>query len=588
MHLSPLLYFSVALAWNPNGYAPMDSECPARSALRRTDGAVSPAEYGWLKGRDSKSHEALLEWLEGSNLTDFNVRSYLGDISHDSTNTVRIGLAFSGGGFRAMLGGAGMLSALDINTPGSKDQGGLGGLLQASTYISGLSGGSWLVSSVAMNNWSSIPSLQASNAVWNFASPFNPGDSTSRFMNLFRPRWDISIIEDIASKMNAGFPVTVSDVWGRFLSAQLFGGPNVGNGLLWSDQLSYETMRDFSAPMPILVADGYDTYPIGNSSFSRELYKRAPGNNQKAYDTRIPLNSTIIEMTPFEIGSYDPSLSAFVETKYLGSSMSSPQSNFLNCVTGMDNVGFLVASSSALFNKMVEEILDGSPLKTLYNSIISAFSSLQFAMMTVIKPSPFQGLPWVSRNIRDSDSLKLVDGGEDGEDVPYEPLIRPERNLDLVLGFDFSADTGRGWPDGTAIRTTYERMTKTTQGDGVGFPEVPSESEMVSRGFNKQPTFFGCNHRNSSSAYTGPVVAYLPNSYKSYPSNQSTFKLTYSAKERDGMITNGYNAMTLNNGTGDPEWRSCLACTVILRQQQRNGDSPTDQCSRCLDKYCYS
>lgn len=588
MLLPSLLNFGSAFAWNINGYAPMDSECPARNALRRANGSVSSAEFGWLKGRDSRSHEALLDWLEESNLTDFDARSFLNDISHDGIDTIRIGLAFSGGGFRAMLGGAGMLSALDINTPGSRGPGGLGGLLQASTYVTGLSGGSWLVSSLAMNNWTSIPRLQASNDVWNFASPFNPGDSTNRIMSFFRPSWDISIVEDVASKMNAGFPITISDVWGRFLSAQLFGGPGSGNGLLWSDLLSYKSMKDFSAPLPILVADGYDTYPTGNSSFSREIYKRAPSNNQRAYDTRIPLNSTVIEMTPFEIGSYDPTLSAFVETRYLGSSMSGSSSTFLNCVTGMDNVGYLVASSSALFNKMIDEILEGTPLRSLYNSILNAFSSLQLAMMTVIKPSPFQGLSWVSRNIRDSDMLKLVDGGEDGQDVPYVPLVRPERNLDLVLGFDFSTNTPDNWPDGTAIRTTYERMTRTSQGDGVGFPQVPPPNIMVSRGYNKQPAFFGCNHRNSNPSYSGPIVGYIPNSYKSFPSNQNTFKLTYNAEERDGMINNGYNVMTLNNGTRDPEWRSCLACTVILRQQQRNGDTPTEQCSRCLDKYCYS
>lgn len=64
MLLPSLLNFGSAFAWNINGYAPMDSECPARNALRRANGSVSSAEFGWLKGRDSRSHEALLDWLE--------------------------------------------------------------------------------------------------------------------------------------------------------------------------------------------------------------------------------------------------------------------------------------------------------------------------------------------------------------------------------------------------------------------------------------------------------------------------------------------------------------------------------------------
>lgn len=45
-----------------------------------------------------------------------------------------------------------------------------------------------------------------------------------------------------------------------------------------------------------------------------------------------------------EMGSYDPALSAFAPTKYLGT-----RNNSL-CVTGYDQAGFVAGSSSALFN----------------------------------------------------------------------------------------------------------------------------------------------------------------------------------------------------------------------------------------------
>ena len=62
-------------------------------------------------------------------------------------------MAFSGGGYRAMLGSAGALMALDdrnsFDTP-------LGGILQSANYISGLSGSSWLLGSLAMQNFTTV------------------------------------------------------------------------------------------------------------------------------------------------------------------------------------------------------------------------------------------------------------------------------------------------------------------------------------------------------------------------------------------------------------------------------------------------
>ena len=62
---------------------------------------------------------------------------------------VTIGISVSGGGYRSMLSGAGVLSAMDIRTPNSENH--LGGILQSSTYIAGNSGGLWLVANNLLN-----------------------------------------------------------------------------------------------------------------------------------------------------------------------------------------------------------------------------------------------------------------------------------------------------------------------------------------------------------------------------------------------------------------------------------------------------
>lgn len=67
-----------------------------------------------------------------------------------------VGLAVSGGGYRAALVGAGTFNAFDQRNS-SAVQAGTGGVLQLASYMAGLSGGSWFVSSLAVNN---IPPIQ--------------------------------------------------------------------------------------------------------------------------------------------------------------------------------------------------------------------------------------------------------------------------------------------------------------------------------------------------------------------------------------------------------------------------------------------
>jgi lysophospholipase len=57
------------------------------------------------------------------------------------------------GVYRAMMNGVGAIAAFDNRTTSSADKGHLGGILQTATYLSGLSGGSWVVGSLYMQNF---------------------------------------------------------------------------------------------------------------------------------------------------------------------------------------------------------------------------------------------------------------------------------------------------------------------------------------------------------------------------------------------------------------------------------------------------
>ena len=108
--------------------------------------------------RQTHTTEALHSFLSRatSNFSDTSLLSTL--FGSNSSNVPKIGIACSGGGYRAMLGGAGMIAAMDNRTDGANDHG-LGGLLQSSTYLSGLSGGNWLTGTLAWNNWTSVQEI---------------------------------------------------------------------------------------------------------------------------------------------------------------------------------------------------------------------------------------------------------------------------------------------------------------------------------------------------------------------------------------------------------------------------------------------
>ena len=90
--------------------------------------------------------------------------------------------------------------------------------------------------------------------------------------------------------------------------------------------------REF--PLPIIVAA-----------------TRPPGFALLPPDTPIPLNSTQYEFTPWELGSYDPALSAFVDIRFMGTNLiNGKPANSSACVTEFDQTAFIFGTSSSLFN----------------------------------------------------------------------------------------------------------------------------------------------------------------------------------------------------------------------------------------------
>lgn len=95
---------------NTESYAPINATCPP-SLIRYGDNGLSPLESHYISQRQTKITENLKSWLELVNLQDFNVSAFLANTS----NVPTLAIAFSGGGHRAMLNGAGVFQGTSVS-----------------------------------------------------------------------------------------------------------------------------------------------------------------------------------------------------------------------------------------------------------------------------------------------------------------------------------------------------------------------------------------------------------------------------------------------------------------------------------------
>jgi lysophospholipase len=175
-----ILTHQVKAQGSPKDYAPqMNIKCPdvSKTPLIREftpqNQVLNENEAAYVAEREkSVIPDAWKDWVGDGSAIGYKLEDFKGNYS-------RIGIAVSGGGYRAAQYGAGVLSGLDGRDDAAK-KAGTGGLLQVTTYMSALSGellfrtmafdltklmvgGSWLTGSLFMNNWPTIPDMVNGN-----------------------------------------------------------------------------------------------------------------------------------------------------------------------------------------------------------------------------------------------------------------------------------------------------------------------------------------------------------------------------------------------------------------------------------------
>ncbi|KAK1145552.1 Lysophospholipase 1 [Aspergillus melleus] len=551
----------------PDGYVPTEVECPSNRPSVRSAAKLSTHETEWLTQRRKKTLDAMKGFFGHVKIKEFDAVSYLEKVAHNMEDVPNIGIAVSGGGYRALMNGAGGLKAFDSRTENSTASGQLGGLLQSATYMSGLSGGGWLLGSLYMNNFTTVSSLQTDKKgdPWQFEHSILEGPEGSGTLMMSTLKYLEHIRDAVKEKKKAGYPTTITDYWGRALAYQLIHASEGGIDFTWSSISKSRNFQEADMPLPILVADG-----------------RNPG------ELHVGGNATVYEFNPWEFGTFDPTLFGFVPMEYLGSRyIGGKLPSKEKCVRGFDNAGFIMGTSSSLFNQFLLQI-NSTDMPEAARDILTGILELvdddkkDIANYT----NPFYLYPESKSHYAKSEYLAVVDGGEDLQNLPLHPLIQPERHVDVIFAVDSSADNNN-WPDGTSLVATYERSLNQKINKGTAFPAIPDQNTFINLGLNTHPTFFGCNSSNIT-AGDAPLIVYLPNSPYMTHSNVSTFDRKYNTTQRDAIIMNGYNVATMGNSTRDSDWSACVGCAMLSRSFERTNTSVPSICGQCFNRYCWN
>ncbi|CAL1698537.1 unnamed protein product [Somion occarium] len=589
-------------------FTPKLSRCPPGTALVRSTGTtkqtLGPDEERYISTRKRQVLPAA--WTSYLHSIESKAKAlgvvlpeYVSHVLSSPNLNPTLGLAISGGGYKAATFGAAHLTMLDARNETSVKFG-TGGLLQAASYMTGLSGSAWFLTSLAQANFPTFEELifGPSGRERHSKEPlysgwlgqfdyFQPGNANQSL------EYRNSLLSDVMGKFNAGFPVTLIDIWARALSRHFANGTTPKNildedvphgaGITLSSLSSLPVFQEHAIPFPIVVAASITKKLNASNFFNQSDGPPAP--------SVVPLSNPLYEFNIFETGSYDPMLTAFTPTKFLGS----PNDSI--CVTGFDQIGYVASCSAGIFSIFNDSAgsLEANPIGGLFLQMNATLSQPGIELDAGALPNPFFG--HAKEMFPDSDEkfLRLIDGGEGGEVTPYQPLLVKARGVDTIFAMDSQADNEISFTDGLSVIASQQRASLFSS--AYSFPRVPTSVETFkSEGLTKHATFFGCDTTTSDA----PVIIYSANGAPPLGqppvTNLSGIETVFPPDQARAIFDQSFDIATqgipITNVHGevekDPEWPICLACAVTDRMRLKAKAERSGICATCMARYCWS
>nr|XP_056720556.1 cytosolic phospholipase A2 gamma-like [Euleptes europaea] len=316
-------------------------------------------------------------------------------IPHDSDNVPNIAVLGSGGGLRATIALCGTLVELKNHD-----------LLDCAMYLTGVSGSTWCMTSFyKTENWTErLQELE-----------------TLQRESLTQDRWEFEIAARALLKAASDENYSLTEFWSYFVVYQML------NEL---DETTLSELRGSSE-------NGKNPYPV----------YAAVNNNTYAEN----LAGTWFEFTPHEVGI--PDLGAYVDTKYFGSVFENGQMIeekeeknicYLQGLWGSAygrkaDMNKIIRDALGLFRVSMRRYSGGFHLfYKLYHVLMKTTTCLHQWKWGTTNNFLYKCCGDEVYNLSSEKTISLIDAGP-AINTAYPLILHPERNVKLILSFDFSS-----------------------------------------------------------------------------------------------------------------------------------------------------
>ncbi len=329
---------------------------------------------------------------------------------------ITLGYVAPGGGYRAMILTSGYLAALEDL-----------GLLDATSYISALSGSTWFL----------MPWLFSNNSIHSFQQSLEKKIKDKKFN-----------IQTIAFD-NSGYlkpeylEALVADLWPKFLFNQSISSVDIYGSLL-SKALLDPTIRKYH------LTDVWDHVKDGNKPFplftSVNVYTNSAGQQDYNWNEFTPLEVRNLEyktaMPTYSFGSlFDQGKAKEISPQQsLGYLMGTFGSAYLvNLIDIQKIIDGLKAQAAQKMSTEATQYLIAATLVNLISVLPTSVNTMRVFPSLTFNPYKNASFSNVPKSLKTSDQLMYVDAGI-SYNIPVLPLLRPSRNVNAIIIGDTSGD----------------------------------------------------------------------------------------------------------------------------------------------------
>lgn len=324
----------------------------------------------------------------------------------------RISLVASGGGYRATVATLGWLAGAEKID-----------LLDAVTWVVGLSGSTWAIGSWIQSGTTAEQHRMNLIKAMSSETGSVPGLKNVKGLSAASNQEANLIAEALATKWIYNQPITIVDIYGSLLANRLFKQAGDKRHMQYLSQQA-DILKNGNLPLPIYTAVQIDKK-----------------NNRSLW----------YEFTPFEVGSLDlqmhiPSWS-YGNNFNAGKNIDNPPQQSLGVLFGTFGSAF-AATVQRIFEEIASKFTgDYKKLIPVFETLIKTslhekkynqYATLQFPLTYAKVRNPFETIPTTENIFSGDEFIELVDAGI-AFNLPYPPVSgQNARHSDILIFLDAS------------------------------------------------------------------------------------------------------------------------------------------------------